>query len=238
MQENRDGVLRDVIKLITSISPDSEGRVRLPTERVMASQLQIQRTTVRERLSILEMFGFIKRTQGSGTYLTLGRPTFMQEYFEIALRLDYIRIDEMQGAMEMIVREATASAAASASGENLRRLKELVEETESDTSLDGLVRSQFEFLSLLVRASENPVIVIIFDGIAMVVREVLRRRLNLIKMVPGALNRNLNARRQVVDAILNREPDTTRSAIDEYFWLWRREEAKISIMGMEEYGGM
>ena len=153
------------------------------------------------------------------------------------MKLGYIGIKEMQSAMEMIVREAAASAAVSASAENIRQLAEAVEKPPRDDSLDNLVTSQFEFHSAVVRASGNPVIVLIFEGIAMVIREVLRRKIRIMQLVSGALNRNLAARRYVVEAIQNREPDTPRTAIDEYFWLWRREEAKISLLNVGEFGG-
>ena len=237
MAENGDDILGKIVELILNLAPDAKGEVRLPTERILAADLNIQRPTVRERLSILETLGFISRTQGRGTYLTMARSSVIQMYFEIALKLGYIRIEEMQSAMEMLVREAAASAAVSASAENIRSLAEAVEKEPADESLDSLVTSQFEFHSLLVRASGNPVIVLIFEGIAVVVREVLRRKIRVMQLVSGAFNRNLEARRYVVEAIQNREPDTTRTAVDEYFWLWRREEAKISILNYGEFGG-
>lgn len=236
MSEYDDDILGKIIELIIKLPPDAKGQIRLPTERELAAELNIQRPTVRERLSILETLGFIQRTQGRGTYLTLARASVMQLYFEIALKLGFIRIEDMQSAMEMIVREAAASAAASASSENIRLLVEAVENHQPGASLDSLVKSQFEFHFLLVRASGNPVIMLIFEGIAVVVREVLRRKLRMLQMVSGAIERNLDSRRYVVEAIQNREPDTTRTAVDEYFWLWRREEAKISFLSIGGFG--
>ena len=234
MPGNDDDILGKIIELILNLPPDAKGEVRLPTERILAANLNIQRPTVRERLSTLETLGFISRTQGRGTYLTMASSSVIQLYFEIAMKLGYISVEEMQSAMEMIVREAAASAAVSASAENIRLLARAVEREGDDGSADAMVTSQFEFHSLLVRASGNPVIVLIFDGIAVVVREVLRRKIRVMQMVAGALNRNLEARRYIVEAIQNREPDTTRTAVEEYFWLWRREEAKISILNYGE----
>lgn len=236
MPGNDDDILGKIIELILNLPPDAKGEVRLPTERILAANLNIQRPTVRERLSTLETLGFINRTQGRGTYLSMASSSVIQLYFEIALKLGYIRVEEMQSAMEMIVREAAASAAVSASAENIRLLTRAVEREDEDDTVDSMVTSQFEFHSLLVRASGNPVIVLIFEGIAVVVREVLRRKIRVMQMVAGALNRNLEARRYIVEAIQNREPDTTRTAVDEYFWLWRREEAKISILNYGEPG--
>ena len=230
-----DDILGKIIELILNLTPDAKGEVRLPTERELAINLNIQRPTVRERLTTLETLGFISRTQGRGTYLSMASSSVIQLYFEIALKLGYIRVEEMQSAMEMIVREAAASAAVSASPENIRLLVRTVDNEPKDDSIDGHVVLQFEFHSLLVRSSGNPVMVLLFEGIANVVREVLRRKIRVMQLVSGAFNRNLEARRYIVEAIQNREPDTTRTAIDEYFWLWRREEAKISILSYGDH---
>lgn len=230
-----DDILGKIIELILNLTPDAKGEVRLPTERILAADLKIQRPTVRERLSTLETLGFINRTQGRGTYLSMASSSVIQLYFEIALKLGYIRVEEMQSAMEMIVRESAASAAISASAENIRHLAKAVEKESTDNSFDGQVMLQFDFHSLLVRASGNPVMVLLFEGIASVVREVLRRKIRVMQLVSGAFDRNLEARRYVVEAIQNREPDTTRTAVDEYFWLWRREEAKISILNYGDH---
>lgn len=237
MPEYDDDIFGKIIELITKLPPDAKGEIRLPTERILAADLNIQRQTVRERLSILETLGFIQRTQGRGTYLSLARSSVMQLYFEIALKLGYIRIEEMQSAMEMIVREAAASAAASATPENIRLLVETVEKEVDNDSFDNLVDLQFDFHFQLVRASGNPVIMLIFEGIAVVVREVLRRRLRVLRMVSGAMARNQESMRYVIEAIQNREPDTTRTAIDEFFWLLRREESKISFLSLGDYNG-
>ncbi len=237
MSASDDDILGKILDLIPALPSDARGEVRLPTERELAEQLRIQRQTVRERLSTLETLGFVNRTQGRGTYLSLAGSSVIQLYFEIAMKLGYIGIEEMQSAMEMIVREAAASAAVSAGAGSLRHLAEAVEKPPRDDSTDSMVTSQFEFHSAVVRASGNPVIVLLFEGIAVVVREVLRRKIRVLQLVSGAFSRNLEARRSVVEAIQNREPDTTRIAVDEYFWLWRREEAKISILHVGEGGG-
>lgn len=234
MPDSNDEILGKIIDLLADLPADARGEVKLPTERVLAADLGIQRQTVRERLSTLETLGFIKRRQGKGTHLTLARSSVMRLYFEIALKLGSVNVDEMQGAMEMIVREAAATAAISASAENVRLLAAAIEEGASDTSLDALVRSQFDFLSLLVRASGNPVVVLLFEGIALVVHEVLRRRLRMLPMLDGAVARNLESRRYVVEAIQNREPDSARAAVEEYFWQWRREAAKVSSLSYSE----
>ena len=234
MADYNDEILAKIIERIINLPTGDKGEIKLPTERILAADLDIQRQTVRERLATLETLGFIKRTQGKGTYLTLARSSVMQIFFEIALKLGSIDIEEMQSAMEMIVREAAASAAISAAPESVAMLAVSLDKTPQENSLETLVKSQYEFLFHLVRASGNPVIILIFEGIAVVVHEVLRRKLRVLHLIEGAAKRNLEARRNIVESIQSREPDATRAAVEEYFWLWRREEAKISFLSFGE----
>ena len=68
----------------------------------------MQRPTVRDRLTVLETLGFLQRRQGSGTFLSLPNSQFLQFYFEVSLKLGFISIDQMQGALEMIGLEMVA----------------------------------------------------------------------------------------------------------------------------------
>ncbi len=230
MNGHPDDLLQNIIEIIADLKPDAGGNIKLPTERAMAERLGAQRTTIRERLSTLEALGFIERTQGSGTYLSLPRSDFMQMYFKTALKLGYVQIDEMQDAMEMIIREVAAAAAVNATAENIAALEAALETVAASTSLDELTEAQFSFLQVLARATHNPVILLMIDGLSMVLREVLRQRLRLLRMVSGAVNHNLDAHRNVINAVRDREPDIAQSAINDYFWLWKREAAKVSML--------
>lgn len=225
-----DKLLHDIIDIIAELKPDTSGNVRLPTERALAERLSAQRTTIRERLSTLEALGFIERTQGSGTYLSLPRSDFVQMYFETALKLGYVQIDEMQDAMEMIFREVAAAAAVNADPDNIAAMESALGTVTESTTLDSLIEAQFGFLQTLARAAHNPVVLLMIDGLAAVVREILRRRLRLLRMVSGAINHNIDAHRNVINAIREREPDIAQSAINDYFWLWKREAAKVSML--------
>lgn len=66
-----DRLLERITDVILRVAPDRSGQVRLPTERALAEMLGVQRATVRERLATLQSLGVIRRTQGSGTYLSL-----------------------------------------------------------------------------------------------------------------------------------------------------------------------
>lgn len=210
--------------------PDESGRVRLPTERELSETLGVQRPTVRERLTILETMGFVQRRQGSGTFLTLPNSRFLQIYFEIGMKLGFVSAEHMQSAMEMIGLEMVGHAAIRATSKDIDDLGEVVGQLRDAQQIDDYVNGQFEFHAGLARACHNPVLSLVADGMAQVIRTVLRGRVRVLSMVRGAFERNFEAYAGVVQALRDREPEVARIALQEVYSLWRREASKISVL--------
>ncbi len=230
MNGTGDDILAQIIEVATWRRPDASGRIKLPTERELAEQLGIQRPTLRDRLTVLETLGLLQRVQGSGTYLALPNAKFLQFYFEVALKLGFIPIDQIEGALEMIGREIAAAAALQASAADLDALDDLIDRIETCRSLEEVVDRQFEFYASLARACRNPVMILILDGLASVIRSVIASKIRMLSMVRGAMERNVDAYRSLAKTLRAHEPELARAAIQECFWLWRREESKVSML--------
>jgi GntR family transcriptional repressor for pyruvate dehydrogenase complex len=229
-----DDILARLIEIAVRTRPDASGRIRLPTERELAEQLSVQRPTLRDRLKVLETLGFIRRQQGSGTYLALPNSQFLQFYFEVGLKLGFVTVEQIQGAMELIGGEMAATAAIRGGPEDFKALDRVIKQLEQSHELDAFVDAQFEFHAELARASHNPVLVIVIDALASVIRQVLSSRVAMLAMVSGAFLRNVDAYATLVQAIKDREPELSRSAIQECYALWRREASKISMLYLAE----
>jgi GntR family transcriptional regulator, transcriptional repressor for pyruvate dehydrogenase complex len=229
-----DDILARLIDVAVNTRPDASGRIRLPTERELAAQLSVQRPTLRDRLTVLETLGFIRRQQGSGTYLSLPNSRFLQFYFEVALKLGFLSIDQIQAALELIGAEMAAAAAIHAGEDNFAALDRVLGELQSADELAAFVEGQFEFHAELARASRNPVLVIVMDALASVIRQVLAGRVSMLAMVDGAFVRNVDAYAALAQAIRDREPELSRAAMQECYALWRREASKISMLYLSE----
>jgi GntR family transcriptional repressor for pyruvate dehydrogenase complex len=234
MTDGDDDILARVIDIAMELRPDSTGRIKLPTERDLAEQLGIQRPTLRDRLTVLETLGLLQRVQGSGTYLALPNSRFLQFYFGVSLKLGFISIDQIQTAMEMIGLEMAGTAAVQATLADFEALDGLIDQIATCDTIEGVVDLQFELHATLARACRNPVIVIVIDGLSSVIRSVIANKVKILAMVRGAFERNVEAYRALVQALRDREPDLARAAIQECYWLWRREEAKISILNISD----
>lgn len=234
MTEDADDLLVRIIEIAMRTRADESGRIRLPTERELSEILSVQRPTVRDRLTILETLGFVERRQGSGTYLSLPNAQFLQFYFEVSLKLGFFSIDQMQRAMEMIGLEMVSNAAIHASASDIEHLESIVTSLKQAETIHEFVEGQFAFHAGLARACHNPVISLLIDGLARVMRAVLQNRVRMLSMVRGAFDRNVDAYSAVVQALRDHEPELARIAQQECYALWRREAAKVSSLNLEE----
>lgn len=234
MTDEADDLLARILDMAMRTRPDATGRVRLPTERELCELLQVQRPTVRERLTILETMGFVQRRQGSGTYLSLPNSQFLQFYFEVGMKLGFVSVDQMQGAMEMIGLEMVSHAAIEATADDIASLDKVVELLRDARQLDDFVNGQFEFHAGLARACQNPVLALVTDGMARVIRTVLLGKVRVLSMVRGAFDRNVDAHAAVVQALRDREPEVARISLQETYALWRREAGKITMLSTLE----
>lgn len=234
MTEDADDLLTRIIEIAMRTRAESNGRIRLPTERELSELLQVQRPTVRDRLTVLETLGFLQRRQGSGTYLSLPNSQFLQFYFEVSLKLGFVSIDQMQKAMEMIGLEMVGNAAIHASSADIDLLENTVDRLKVAASVDEFVDGQFQFHAGLARACHNPVISLLIDGLARVIRTVMLSRVRMLSLVQGSFERNVDAHASVVQSLRDREPEMARIALQECYALWRREAGKISMLDLTE----
>lgn len=234
MNEATDDLLIRIIEIAMRVRPDESGRVRLPTERELSEVLDVQRPTVRERLTVLETLGFVTRRQGSGTYLSLPNAQVLQFYFEVSLKLGFLSLEQIQKALEMIGMELAVTASIDASREEFDALDAVVMRMADTESIDGFAQCQLDFHIELARAAHNPVIILIIDGLTSVIRAVMTNRVRMISVVKGSFDRSVATHRSVVQALRDREPEMARIALQECFSLWRRESSKISMLYVTE----
>jgi DNA-binding FadR family transcriptional regulator len=74
-----------------------------------------------------------------------------------------------------------------------------------------------DFHLRLALAARNPVILLIVDGLANVLRRVLARRRALVASIPEAAQRQDAAHPPIVEAIRARDPERAAVAMDEHF---------------------
>lgn len=222
-----DETLDRLAALIAAVPLGTNGEHRLPTERKLASVLGVNRGTVRERLAALEILGLIRRRQGSGTYLGMPHPTFIRLYFEMAVKLGYVEVGQLQQARELIEREIAGLAATHASAEDYAKLERCVRRMfDAENAEDG-DEADYEFHMAMALASGNPVMVLIAEGLSSVLRQLLQLRRHRMRRDPDLIDR-MNANHiPILEAVRDRDPDRAVAAMDEHFRSWNEMAREI-----------
>ena len=232
-----DDVLAKLTSLIAEVGKDHPqiGSFRLPTERVLAEQLNVQRSTLRDRLATLEHLGILRRTQGRGTFVEPLGAEVIRLYFDLALALGYVGIDDMSTARRLLEREIARRAAEVALDEEIDTLAGICRRMESASSDDDRLKAEYEFHMSLALAAKNPVITLIVAGLSSVLRRNLARRRFLIRSFPEGRRRADACHMPIVDAIRARDPERAMLAMDEHFRitdeLWAKESARYPLAG-------
>ena len=208
-------------------------KLRVPTERDLAASLGVNRSTLRERLSALEVLGLLRRTQGSGTYLDMPHSSFVRLYFEMAVKLGHVTVEELEKAREMIERAVVREAATAATLEDMVALERCVEKMLNSSSVEDGDEADYEFHTRLVRASKNPVMELIVEGLSSVLRELLRQRRYMVRRRPGSFARTNADHVPIINAIKAGDPEAAERAMDEHFRIWNEESAKVDEEAVE-----
>lgn len=227
MAETEDDLFDRLKAVVLTAEMSRDGRIRLPAERRLAEQLGVQRSTVRERLATLENLGFIERTPGSGTYVQMPKPGFVQLYFDLAVRLGYISVDQMEEAREMLEREIARRAAMRASEEDVAALAALRDRILHARSIPDGLQADHEFHMRLAYTTRNPVIILMIQGLSTVLREVVHRRRVLVRQAPGGAERTNATHIAIVEAIAARDPIQAAAAMDRHFRVWDEESSRV-----------
>lgn len=219
-----DPDLLDRLKEFVSVSEISrDGRLKLPPERALCEHFDMHRTSVRNVLSVLQSLGFIERKQGSGTFLKMPEPVFIQLYFELALKLNYISVDHLETAREMFEREIIQAAAVNHLEPELARLETLCDKIVNSTDVMEGLQADYDFHEQLAIMAKNPAILIIFQGLSSVLKKVLHQRRVLARQSSEAQKKTNETHIAIVEAVKTRSRTLAREAMDQHFETWNQQ---------------
>lgn len=225
-----DTLLARLRELVTITRMDEQGRLRLPPERELATHFGLQRSSLREHLATLEHLGFIERTQGRGTFLKMPKPDFVQLYFDLALQLNYVSVEALESAREMMEREIVQQAARLAEDRDVAALSALRDRIKNATSIEEGITADYEFHEQLAWMTRNPVIMMLFQGLASVLKQVLHHRRVLVRRSSDSADQTNATHDAIVEALKARNPEAARQAMSAHFEIWNEQSLRIQSL--------
>lgn len=231
----RVGLTEQLIKKLKSLvlkgvlSPGE----KLPTERELATMLNVSRSTLRQALKALQVMGVLENIQGSGNYLTQASREILREPPSVLVPLNSMtqaEIFEVRRAMEA---ETAAAAALRATPSDLERMSLEVARMEANTrNLAVFCQHDLAFHNVLAEASGNRY----FMSFLPIVNKILFNSL-LHRPLARPREKSNSEHKRIMDSIKAHDPFAARNEIlnhltyGNYYFLDEREPVDVQIAG-------
>lgn len=225
--------LDTLLDVISATNPTFEGDIKLPSERELAASLGVNRATLREKMAVLDAIGFIKRAQGSGTYLTMPRSQILQLTFNMALRMDYTTIDHLTSAREIIEAGVAKMAARNATAKDIKAMEYFLDRLLETQDTEYGHELDHAFHMHLSVATHNPVLQIILESFSPSLRKVLQHRRHLVAQVPLGLEKTNETHVAIFQAVRDHDQEGAVKAMEKHFSIWQDFARKAIREGSE-----
>lgn len=210
------GKLRDAVVQAVLDRIRTEGLVpgdALPPERVLAVELGVSRTVVREGLTSLEMQGVLELVPGRKPVVVRRFERAFAETLGHAVGQDSARLGELLEVRRIVEPEAAALAAVRATAEELAAMQRAVDEMDAHLdATEGYVDADVAFHEALLSASGNQLLAEMLRPAAGLLVE--SRRLSVGARRPPASA--LDEHRRILAAIRAGDPAVARAAVAEH----------------------
>ena len=185
---------------------------KLPTQRALAAELDVNMAPVREAVKRLEQLGLVEVRHGDAMRVTDWRASggldVIAHVLFAAGGLDRDTLAHLMEARRLMLSEAARLAAQRRSDDAARRLTALAERIAEAPSPEAAQALDFAFMAELVEAAGNVVLVLVMNSI----RRVYFDRAELFASI-GATPADAYAR--AARAIKRRQPDAAARAVAE-----------------------
>lgn len=217
-----DRVAQQLLELIQS-TPLQSGE-RLPTERALAEQLGVSRTALREAIQKLSSRGVLESRVGAGTFVCSRVPPWHEQAIaplEPLLRDDpQYRYDvlEARQALELSTAWYAAQRATDKDKERIRRCFDDMLRHQQIHDAANAARADAQFHLAIAEASHNAVLVQLMGSLFELVLGTVaqNRRLMFVHDDPTTLEHLTRQHQDLMQAILDGEPEQAKSAIGEH----------------------
>ena len=171
----------------------------LPSEEELARQLQVGRRSVREALQSLEKMGLIEIHHGKGAFVT---GVNLDNYLKSLAESINFRLNEEKAALlqllevRKLLEAGIASLAANrATLQDLRTMEEALsrqKEAIQMQDLEGFNTSDLDFHYAVVKASQNDILVAVYNALSNLMLESRRKTNQLPGVAEGSLKDHQN----------------------------------------------
>jgi GntR family transcriptional regulator, transcriptional repressor for pyruvate dehydrogenase complex len=186
---------------------------RLPPERQLAVRFGVSRATVRQALSALQSAGLVESLVGRGTFARLDTDRAGVSALVEALRLARGTLGDQMEVRRLIEPEVARCAAVRAQEADRGTFQRSIEQQEACVAERGaFLEADSAFHLAIARATANPVLVKMVEGIHGLLRETREQSL----ASDEGVRRSLDGHRRIVQALLSGDGQAAHDAMADH----------------------
>jgi GntR family transcriptional repressor for pyruvate dehydrogenase complex len=183
---------------------------RLPPQRALAAELEVNMASVREALKRLEQLRLVEVRHGDATRVLDWRRSGGLEALVLAGGIDEPFARDLFEARRLLLVEAAGLAAERRSDEQARSLRELADAVAAAGDAGARLRADWEFMASLVEAAHNLVFQLIMNS----VRELYRERAEAFTALVPREGSLVDLYARTADAVQARDAQAAAAAVD------------------------
>ena len=185
---------------------------RLPTERELAEQLGVGRTSVREGLRFLEKLGVLEIRQGTGTVvrsLSLGKVFEHLIPVQTIIELPDRDVRDIMHVRRILEAESAQMAARHVTKRQLGRLEELLDGMAASWRIPEITWRGPRVHVVVAKAASNPVLAQLIN----LIRDIYTRYFEIVLRDPEMNKTSLDFHRRLYVALRDHDADAARQHI-------------------------
>lgn len=192
---------------------------KLPPERELAERFAVSRPSLREAIQNLEARGLLYRKQGGGTFIKRNlTATITDPLLELIAKRPETQFDllEFRHALEGM---AAYYAALRGQPEDYNRLQlalDSISSIEPDQATGVEAQGLVDFYLSMAQAAHNMVLLHVMRSLKPMLEENIRGNLDMLALNAKVGDKIRSQRKQIVAAILARDPEQARQASNEH----------------------
>lgn len=192
---------------------------RLPSERQLAEQLNVSRTTVREAITVLASRGMLERRRGDGTYPVDQSERRMAEiWLDMSQKHPALQGDllEFRGMIETRAAELAARRHDRNDRERLKAALAAVDQAYAGNQRHAQISSDVAFHRAIADATHNPLFSYLMSSLLKLLHEHVQLSLAGLEPRSATAQRLRMQHRALLEAILARDSDRARRLAGEH----------------------
>ena len=209
---------------------------KLPSERVLAEQMEISRPTLREGIRVLTVAGVleVRRGPGGGTFVRSEAVPPDLSSAQMTLRIS--DVSAVLEARRMLEPRVAVLAALHATERDFHAMREAVEALRSvGTDRDRLVQVDMRFHLMVARATQNEMVVelvrVLFQRLEMV--------RHLVRNLDGEPGRTIALHQSTLKAIMAGDPELIETVMDDHLaqleQAWELETGRVFLRRIPDF---